>query len=118
IHRRRSDIAALTRRIGTDLDGVLLFAQRARERIAADDAWDDNLAALRGQVETLHEELLKVSTRVAEGRRDAAVALGASVNAELAGLAMPDADFAVDVSDVDLGPHGATAVTMTLAAHP
>ncbi len=118
VHRRRSDIAALTRRLGRDLDGVLAFYQEAQERIARDDAWDETLAARRQSVTEERSRVESLAREVSTGRREAATALSTAVNAELAQLAMPDATFAVGVEDSEEGPHGANIVTMTLSAHP
>lgn len=117
IHERRSQIFALARRLNTNVEGVLAYRDRARARIAADDAWDATLAERREQAEQARIRVTELAAQVSAGRRDAAAALSQSVNGELGQLAMPDATFHIDVTDRELGAHGADQVTMTLSAH-
>jgi len=118
LHARRSALAGLQRRLGTDLEGVLTFADRARESVAADDAWDETLAARRDHERACAARVGESAERVSKGRRAAAADLAQAVAAELAQLAMADAQFGVTVQPSEPGPSGADAVAMTLAAHP
>ena len=118
LHARRSSISTLLRRFGTDLDGLLALAGRARTAIATDDAWDDTLEARRADERAAARSVDELAAAVHRGRERAAADLAAAVEAELAQLAMIDARFGVDVVRVTPGPHGANTVSMTLAAHP
>ncbi|PKQ25990.1 MAG: DNA repair protein RecN [Actinobacteria bacterium HGW-Actinobacteria-4] len=118
VHRRRSDIATLLRRLGMDLPSALDFRARAREKVAEDDAWDERLHARREAESRSHSEVLELARQVSAGRREAATKLASAVNNELAQLAMADARFAISVDDTDVGPSGADVVTMNLSAHP
>jgi DNA repair protein RecN (Recombination protein N) len=118
VQQRRSDLAALCRRVGRNLDGVIAFAEEAATRIAEHDSWDERLEAHRNEVARLNAESEGLSAILGTGRRAAATQLAAAVNAELAQLAMASATFGVAVSATDHGPYGADAVEMTLSAHP
>jgi len=118
LNSRRSELSGLSRRIGRDIAGVLEYAADARERVAEDDAWDETLELRRVQVESALAALLSAAQAVTAGRQSAAVSLAGAVNGELAQLAMPDARFAIDLTESEPGPSGADVVTMTLAAHP
>ncbi|MGC4173808.1 DNA repair protein RecN [Demequina sp.] len=118
LHSRRSAIAGLKRRLGTDLEGVLDHAARAREAVAADDAWDETVAARRAHVDASEARVAEIAARVSAGRTAAAAALAEAVAAELSQLAMADARFGVTVEPTQPGPSGADSVAMTLAAHP
>ena len=118
LHTRRSAIAGLQRRLSTDLDGVLAHAARAREAVAADDAWDETLANRREHERRCEARVVELAARVSSGRHAAADALATEVAAELAQLAMADARFGVTIEPTQPGPSGADAVAMTLAAHP
>ena len=59
-----------------------------------------------------------IAAEISQSRREAAARLTQAVQGELAQLAMADAAFEVAVTEADLGPDGADAVAMTLAAHP
>ncbi len=115
---RRSDLAALGRRLGRDVDGILAYAAEAAVRVAAHDSWDERLDALRADVARLEAEIARLASALGEARIEAAGRLGAAVNGELAQLAMPQADFGVVVTDAPAGPYGTDVVEMTLSAHP
>jgi len=117
LHARRSALASLQRRLSTDLEGVLEHAERAREAVAADDAWDETLGARRDHERACARRVEEVAARVSEGRREAADELATNVAAELRRLAMADAEFGVTVVAAEPGPSGADSVSMTLAAH-
>jgi len=118
LHARRSAIAALQRRLGTDLAGLLEHAARAREAVSADDAWDETLAARREHEQRCETRVRALAAKVSEGRHKAAKDLADAVAGELAHLAMADAEFGVTIEPTDPGPSGADVVAMTLAAHP
>lgn len=118
LHTRRSALAGLQRRLGTDLAGVLEHAEHARGVVAADDAWDETLATRRAHERACEEAVHEVAAVVTAGRARAASELAAAVADELALLAMADATFGVSVEPSQPGPSGADVVSMTLAAHP
>lgn len=118
LQQRRAALNGLMRRIGADLDGVLAYRERAATAVAEDDSWDELLEARRAQESAAAEDVERRADALSESRRSAAARLAADVNAELAGLAMPDADFAVDVERAELRHSGADDVRMTLASHP
>jgi len=118
VHERRSQLSGLARRLNTNLEGVLSYRDRARERIAADDAWDVTLAERREQAEQARAAAVDRAAELGRGRRVAASALAEAVNTELSQLAMPDASFQIDISERELSAHGGDQVTMTLSAHP
>ena len=118
LHSRRSAIAGLQRRLGTDLAGVLAHAAHAREVVAQDDAWDETVERRREHERACETRVMGLAATVSEGRRKAADELAIAVDAELAQLAMADAEFGVRVDETQPGPSGGDVVAMTLAAHP
>lgn len=118
VQQRRSDLAALCRRVGRTLSGVLDYAAEASVRVADHDSWDERLEIHRAEAARLDMEIRGLAATVTAGRMDASRRLSAAVNLELAQLAMATATFAVDVDAAALGQHGADAVAMTLSAHP
>lgn len=118
LHARRSALAGLMRRIGSDLPGVLEYAERARVRVAEDDAWDETLARVRAAERDARAALQSAADAVTASRRDAAAALMESVTRELRTLAMPDSRVEIEVEAREPGPSGADTVTLLLAAHP
>jgi DNA repair protein RecN (Recombination protein N) len=115
---RRSDLAALGRRLGRSVDGILAYAAEAADRVAAHDSWDERLDARRAEVTRLEGDIARLAATLREARIGAGARLSAAVNAELAQLAMAQADFGVTVSETEPGPYGADSAEMTLAAHP
>ncbi|WP_062389015.1 DNA repair protein RecN [Demequina iriomotensis] len=118
IQVRRAELTGLMRRIGADLDGVLAYRERAATAVLEDDTWDETLEARRAAVRAAGERVGELAERLTASRREAAARLAADVDAELAGLAMPDASFAVEVERAELRHSGADEVSMTLASHP
>ncbi|WP_062307259.1 DNA repair protein RecN [Demequina subtropica] len=118
IQQRRAELSALMRRIGADLDGVLAYRERAAAAVLEDDTWDQTLAARREAVDQAASAVEALAEDLTASRREAAARLAADVDAELAGLAMPDASFAVEVARAELRHSGADEVSMTLASHP
>lgn len=118
VQQRRSDLSALSRRIGRDLAGVLSFEGEARRRVAEYDSSDERVEACRAEVTRLEAEVASLAETLTRGRNEAAARLSSAVNAELSQLAMPSAVFDVEVSTVETGPFGSDVVQMTLSAHP
>jgi DNA repair protein RecN (Recombination protein N) len=118
VQGRRSDLAALCRRVGRNLDGVLAYATEAAARVAEHDSWDERLEAHRTEVTRLEAESFDLAATLSDGRRKAAATLAEAVNAELQQLAMATATFGVEVAPTEQGPFGSDVVEMKLSAHP
>ncbi len=134
IYERRAALRTLTRKYAEDTDGVIAWAQRARERLAELDPDDRLLGELEAEVAKLAGEVAALAGRVTAARREAAEAFAAGVSAELAGLAMPHARVEVEVAprqvargeaalvvggqEVGAGPDGVDEVELRLVAHP
>jgi DNA repair protein RecN (Recombination protein N) len=134
IYERRAALRTLTRKYAEDTDGVIAWAQRARERLAELDPDDRLLGELEAEVARLAGEVAALAARISAARREAAEAFAAGVSAELAGLAMPHARVEVAVEprpvargeaalvvggqEVGAGPDGVDEVELRLVAHP
>jgi DNA repair protein RecN (Recombination protein N) len=132
---RQAQLKGLTRKYGADIDGVLAWAQQARQRLAELDTSEEAITALVAQREELGTELARQATALTAARTVAARQLGDAVTAELAGLAMGQAQLTVAVfpalatgSDgaalivagarLRPGPDGVDEVELRLAPHP
>lgn len=133
VQRRRADLAALTRRHGTDVDGVLAWSRAAADRIEQLTTAADRLGGLDEQVHRLRARLSQQATSLSGLRRAAADRFAADVTAELAHLAMGSARLTVAVTTrpapdglrvdgpdepVAFGRHGVDDVEILLAAGP
>ena len=94
---RQAELRTLTRKYAADIDGVLRWARESRERLAQLDVSEEGLAALERRADELARELAQVAVDLSKVRRKAAKRLAKEVTAELAGLAMADAEFTIGV---------------------
>ena len=94
---RQGELRTLTRKYAADIDGVLQWAQQSRERLAQLDVSEEALADLECRVDGLHDQVVTAATALTNARTKAAKGLAKAVTAELAGLAMADAQFTVSV---------------------
>jgi DNA repair protein RecN (Recombination protein N) len=95
---RQAELRTLTRKYAADIDGVLAWARESRERLAQLDVSEEGLAALAKRVDELARELAQAAVDLSNIRRKAAKRLAKEVTAELAGLAMADAQFSINVT--------------------
>jgi DNA repair protein RecN (Recombination protein N) len=116
------------------VDGVLAWAETARERLLQLDSSTETLAALAAERDALAAELAATSVTLSAARREAAADFGVAVTEELAGLAMPHARveavvdtrepggdqpaLTIDGRQVAVGPDGIDEVELRLVAHP
>jgi DNA repair protein RecN (Recombination protein N) len=116
---RQAELKALTRKYAADIDGVIAWADAARERLEGLDTSDEALAALAARRDALAVELAEHAAAVTAARTEAATRLADGATAELAGLAMPDARLLVTVMPRLAGPDAGDALQVggtTLAA--
>ena len=132
---RQAELKGLTRKYAADVDGVLAWARHARQRLAGLDTSEAAMASLAARRDELADELARHATAVTTARTAAARELSDAVTAELAGLAMSQAQLSVAVQpglavDGDAagltvagrrlraGPDGTDEVELRLAPHP
>lgn len=116
---RRADLAALTRKYGSDVDEVLAWAADAATRLGRLSGGDQRLAELGDEIAALDAHLTEVGGRLSELREQAADRLGGQVQTELAALAMPHARLRFDLRPLPApGPHGLEQVQLLFAANP
>jgi DNA repair protein RecN (Recombination protein N) len=116
---RQAELKALTRKYAADIDGVIAWADAAKERLAGLDTSDEALSALAARRDALAVELGGHAAAVTEVRTEAAARLAAGATAELAGLAMPDARLLVTLAPRPAAPEAPDALEVgdaTLAA--
>ena len=132
---RQAELKRLTRKYAADVDGVLAWARHARQRLASLDTSEAAIATLAAQRDELAHELARHASALTAARAAAARDLGDAVTAELAALAMGQAQLSVTVcpalaGDGDAagltvagarlraGPDGTDEVELHLAPHP
>lgn len=109
---RQGELRSLTKKYAPDIDGVLAWADEARERLAQLDVSEDALAALAKRVDALAAELVDAAATITKARTKAAKAFAKAVTAELAGLAMAGAGFTIAVSPLIARPDDSAPLTL------
>lgn len=109
---RQSELRTLTRKYAADIDGVLQWAQDARDRLAQLDVSEEALGDLERRVEELQSQLIAAAAELTKTRTKAAKGLAKAVTGELAGLAMADAGFTVMVRPLTASPDDSAPLTL------
>jgi DNA repair protein RecN (Recombination protein N) len=130
VQDRLATLGGLTRRYAEDIDGVLAWAEQARERLTGLDDDDERVRALSARRDALLGMLSDRAGELSAARRAAAARLQLAVGAELEGLAMASASLPVEVrrrpdphglvidaERVAFGPNGVDEVELQLIAH-
>jgi DNA repair protein RecN (Recombination protein N) len=112
VEERLALFARLGRKHGGSIADVLRQAERCGARRAELDNADVALDGAEAELATARAELDELAERLGAERRVAAPTLAASVRSRLAELAMPEAQFEVEVSarKEGCGPRGADTV--------
>jgi DNA repair protein RecN (Recombination protein N) len=97
---RQGELRTLIRKYAADVDGVLGWAEESRQRLAVLDVSEEALTGLSDRVRELSAQVGACAVELSKKRRKAATGLAKAVTAELAGLAMADADFTVAVATI------------------
>ncbi|WP_186762932.1 DNA repair protein RecN [Lentzea tibetensis] len=95
--QRQAELKALTRKYAADVDGVIEWADQAKQRLDGLDTSEEALTALAERRDALALELAIFAQQVTDARTSAAEELGKAVTEELDGLAMPHATVEVVV---------------------
>ena len=119
VQERRSVLGALLRRHGGTLHDLLEFRRTGGLRLIELDGDDDRIVGLEAAVEERAAVVERLADRITELRTDAAARLAREVTAELAMLAMPDAELTVTIEPApELSQHGRDQVAILLRPHP
>ncbi|HZA11113.1 DNA repair protein RecN [Mycobacterium sp.] len=95
---RQTQLRVLTRKYAADIDGVLEWARASRDRLNQLDVSEEAVAGLERRVAELTGQLAAAAADLTKARAKAAKGLAKAVTAELAGLAMADAEFTISVT--------------------
>ncbi|MCZ4560132.1 DNA repair protein RecN [Rhodococcus sp. IEGM 1401] len=104
ILNRQAELKSLTRKYAADVDGVIAWAEDARERLSHIDTSADALAELSAKVDAAAVDVAAAASKLSAARAKAAVKLSKAVSVELAGLAMGKAKLQIDVRALPAGP--------------
>lgn len=131
VEERRAALTALTRKYGSDVAGVLAWAEEGSARLLELDGDDERIGELTAERDALRGELSGMAQALTDARTEAASRFADAVTAELASLAMPHARVSFDIRQTEdpegvevdgrtvaYGPSGADEVELLLAPHP
>ncbi|MBK0327312.1 DNA repair protein RecN [Rhodobacteraceae bacterium F11138] len=111
-------IRAMARKHDTAPDDLADLAQGLRDRLAALDAGDADLARQLSELQAAEDSFDKAAQALRKRREKAARALDRAVMAELAPLKMERAEFRTVLQAADPGPEGIDTATFTVATNP
>jgi DNA repair protein RecN (Recombination protein N) len=120
VEDRLTLFARLERKHGGSIAQVLEHAESCRARRRELEHADEALEEAEAELATAREGLGRLAEELGARRRAGAPTLAEAVRARLGDLAMPDAQFEVELQPRDdgCGPHGAESVELLIAPNP
>ena len=118
VEERLFAIRAMARKHGQAPDELGVFADDLRQKLAALDAGEGNIGALRKAVSEAEATYDATAAKLRAARTEAAQRLDIAVSDELAPLKMERAVFTTQVSEAEAGPDGTETVAFTVATNP
>lgn len=119
LQQRMDVIYRLRKKYGATITDVLAHQQKVQQELAAIENYDDDMAAMAKEIETLKGRLKIKATELTRLRKRAALELSRSICEQLQALGMPKAVFRIDVTPADKYlPTGNDNVAMFFSANP
>jgi DNA repair protein RecN (Recombination protein N) len=117
VEERLAVFARLQRKHGGTIADVLAHAEHCRRRQSELRNAEVALESVQTELGAARARLAQLASRLGERRRQAAPALAEAVRLRLAELAMPDAEFRIELAErpEGIGPRGADAVQLLIA---
>jgi DNA repair protein RecN (Recombination protein N) len=118
VEARLQALDRVLRKHGGSIEALLEFAASARARHEELTGAEVAIEQAERELATAREQLGEHVSAVRAARRKAAPRFAKAVVEQLRSLAMEDASFEVELSEVEPGPRGADAVEFTIAPNP
>lgn len=119
LQQRMDVIYRLRKKYGATIADVLAHQQKVQQELAAIENYDDDMAAMAKEIETLKGRLKIKAAELTRLRKRAALELSRSICEQLQALGMPKAVFRIDVMPADKYlPTGNDNVAMFFSANP
>lgn len=119
LQQRMDVIYRLRKKYGATIADVLAHQQKVQQELAAIENYDDDMAAMVKEIETLKGRLKIKAAELTRLRKRAALELSRSICEQLQALGMPKAVFRIDVTPADKYlPTGNDNVAMFFSANP
>lgn len=117
-NERLAQLTTLLRLYGADTEAVIAHGATSSVKLAELDGDDERIDLLSRDLEAAAQREQELATQLTAVRTEAAARLSALVTIELRELALPDAEFLVEVEPVELGRFGADEIRLLLTPHP
>lgn len=119
LQQRMDVIYRLRKKYGATIADVLAHQQKVQQELTAIENYDDDMAAMAKEIETLKGRLKIKVAELTRLRKRAALELSRSICEQLQALGMPKAVFRIDVTPADKYlPTGNDNVAMFFSANP
>lgn len=119
LQQRMDVIYRLRKKYGATIADVLAHQQKVQQELAAIENYDDDMAAMAKEIETLKGRLKTKAAELTRLRKRAALELSRYICEQLQALGMPKAVFRIDVTPADKYlPTGNDNVAMFFSANP
>ena len=119
LQQRMDVIYRLRKKYGATIADVLAHQQKVQQELTAIENYDDDMAAMAKEIETLKGRLKIKAAELTRLRKRAALELSRSICEQLQALGMPKAVFRIDVTPADKYlPTGNDNVAMFFSANP
>ncbi|QWW18760.1 DNA repair protein RecN [Schaalia sp. 19OD2882] len=118
VQERRAQLRKLMDGRAGDVAELLAWNREALAELADLTAAESDPAALRERLAEDQRRVLAIGAELSKARAALAREICQRIDAELAGLSMPDARFTVELEPTKPTPHGLEEVRMLLQPHP
>ncbi|PIE56393.1 MAG: DNA repair protein RecN [Desulfobulbus propionicus] len=124
INARLAELKALQRKYGPTLAEVIAFAAAAEQELAGLESLEQEMEQLDVELETMGREVMIRATELSAARQEVAGRLASAMQAELASLSFPQAEFVVDIASGSAGEKeslqasGGDQVSFLFSANP
>lgn len=116
---RMDVIDKLRKKYGATIEDIFAFKERAQEQLNDIENYDDDIAALRQEIQKLQQQAATLAQRLRELRIQAGERLSMAIEDHLHELGMPDARLEIAVNEAgELTNMGADALEILFSANP
>jgi DNA repair protein RecN (Recombination protein N) len=118
LEARLEKIERLKMKYGESIAAVLAFREEAAEERENLAGAEERVAGLEEELAGLDAKLIEAAAEISAARRRAAARVSKSVTQEIRKLGMPNADFVIEIHELEaLSPHGRDRVSFLFSAN-
>ena len=118
VEERLELIKKLEKKYGEGIGSVLRFRDGAVRELQGYESADEKLGSTESGLRDRQDELLSAAKNLSEKRRQTTGKMEKLIRDELKGLSLINAEFVIDIRQVDIGPHGSDKIEFLFSANP